>query len=706
MLPRRQLSIVIGCVSALALVACEGQMPTQMQAPRTPRTRVLGSVVGTRVGNAIDLGNLGFPAAQAPVIADNGDITGAMQIDAADDRDGVFWSPATGLTDMGVPTNPLACEISWANGLNASDQVVGFANCSPAAQSIVAFRWTPSGGFQILVPPPSAFTLPYAVGIAINKDGVVAGAVDAGSSPFPQVARWDAGGAVEVAPFDATCVDASMTEINAPALVINDAGDIAGEVFCQNATGFRGFFWAPGSTPQVIGTLGGDYTRVVGINANGTVVGYSATADGAEHPFRWTQTGGLQDLGTLNGSRRADPVGVADDESVAGWYEGAAIQTTRSWRWTPSTGMQDLGLLPNANAEFLDAQGISRNGIITGSGSAADNGPHAFRWSTTHGLEDLGTLGGIGTVGESVNSAGQVAGFYFRSDGSVDWVRFDGLSSTSAQTATITLSNLEQVYDGAPKLATVTTSPADLSGLTISYSQAGAPVASPINAGSYDVVATLTNPSFTATPATGTLVISRAAQRIVFPVIPNHTLGDPAFTVSATGGASGNPVVFSSETPTVCTVSGTTVTLVAVGMCIVDASQAGTTNYDPAANVADNFNVIFPFSGFLPPLGGTTANLAKAGAGVAINFSLAGNRGLNVLAYGSPNSAPSSCSTHAQRGPAVPTQSAGNVGLQYDPTTEQYTYVWKTDRSWRGTCRTLFLQLSDATTYRVAFQFR
>ncbi len=76
--------------------------------------------------------------------------------------------------------------------------------------------------------------------------------------------------------------------------------------------------------------------------------------------------------------------------------------------------------------------------------------------------------------------------------------------------ATISLSNLQHTYDGTAKAATATTNPAGLGGVTISYSQNGQSVAAPTNAGSYDVVASLTNSNYQAQNATGTLVISKA----------------------------------------------------------------------------------------------------------------------------------------------------------------------------------------------------
>jgi hypothetical protein len=63
---------------------------------------------------------------------------------------------------------------------------------------------------------------------------------------------------------------------------------------------------------------------------------------------------------------------------------------------------------------------------------------------------------------------------------------------------------------------------------------------------------------------------------------PKPALVNQTYDVTATGGASGKPVVFSSGTPSVCTVSGSTVSLVAAGECVVVARQAGTARYAPA----------------------------------------------------------------------------------------------------------------------------
>lgn len=110
--------------------------------------------------------------------------------------------------------------------------------------------------------------------------------------------------------------------------------------------------------------------------------------------------------------------------------------------------------------------------------------------------------------------------------------------------------------------------------------------------------------SFNVTPAT---------QAITFGALSSKTLGDPAFDISATGGASGNPVTFTSLTTNVCTVSGTTVTLVAAGTCTLRASQEGNANFSAAADVDQSF-AVNSSSG-----GGGGSSGGGGGGGCAVN---------------------------------------------------------------------------------------
>lgn len=99
--------------------------------------------------------------------------------------------------------------------------------------------------------------------------------------------------------------------------------------------------------------------------------------------------------------------------------------------------------------------------------------------------------------------------------------------------ATISLSGLTFDYDGTPKSATAATTPAGLSGLTVTY--AGSATA-PTNAGSYAVVASLSNANYQADDATGTLVINKVAPVVKANAVTCTYNGSPC---EATGSATG-----------------------------------------------------------------------------------------------------------------------------------------------------------------------
>jgi alpha-tubulin suppressor-like RCC1 family protein len=100
---------------------------------------------------------------------------------------------------------------------------------------------------------------------------------------------------------------------------------------------------------------------------------------------------------------------------------------------------------------------------------------------------------------------------------------------------------------------------------------------------------------FEALPQVRTFEITRGIQTINFNALPDRRIGDGAFTVNASGGGSGLPVIFASQTPAVCTVGGSngaTVALRGLGTCHLRASQAGDKNFSEAADVDQRFTVI------------------------------------------------------------------------------------------------------------------
>jgi hypothetical protein len=85
-----------------------------------------------------------------------------------------------------------------------------------------------------------------------------------------------------------------------------------------------------------------------------------------------------------------------------------------------------------------------------------------------------------------------------------------------------------------------------------------------------------------------------ASQSITFTTnAPASAVFNSTFTVAATGGASGNPVVFTSSGP--CSSSGATYTMTnSTGTCLVIANQAGNTNYSAAGQATENVTATGP----------------------------------------------------------------------------------------------------------------
>lgn len=197
------------------------------------------------------------------------------------------------------------------------------------------------------------------------------------------------------------------------------------------------------------------------------------------------------------------------------------------------------------------------------------------------------TITGAGTVTIAANQAG---------DGNftaaAEVVRSFAVNKAAI---TVTARNAEKTYDGQPYNGG---NGVDVSGLvnndqpavigTVTYtgSSQGA-----VNSGTYDLLPQVgPNGNYTITPVAGSLTIKKAKQTITFQAIGNKNEGDPQFTLQATA-SSGLPVSFASDKPGVISISGNTATVVAAGVAVITASQAGNNNYEAADAVAQTVTV-------------------------------------------------------------------------------------------------------------------
>jgi|GEM_PF-1049315 len=209
------------------------------------------------------------------------------------------------------------------------------------------------------------------------------------------------------------------------------------------------------------------------------------------------------------------------------------------------------------------------------------------------------------------------------------------------QTITITSAAPAAVFGGATYTVTATASPSGLpvaftidasaasvcsvSGATVSFIGAGTCVINANQAG---------NGNYNAAPQVQqSFLVAKANQTISFtssaPATP--TAGGASYSVSATA-TSGLAVAFTidASAASVCSVSGSTVSFIGAGTCVINANQAGNTNYNAAPQVQQSFIVknaqTISFTSSppaTPTVGGATyAVTATATSGLTVTFSI------------------------------------------------------------------------------------
>jgi len=182
-------------------------------------------------------------------------------------------------------------------------------------------------------------------------------------------------------------------------------------------------------------------------------------------------------------------------------------------------------------------------------------------------------------------------------------------------------------------------------------------------------------------------------------------------------GASADPVTGSgltSSSPTSGSVTLTTGTIGSKTATVATGTAQDNVGHT-SAEATCNYKVIFNWDGFFSPIdnldpdGHYVLNSAKAGSAIPVKFSLKGDQGLNIFATATdgtkyPKSSVISCDPTADVDAIESTVTAGQSSLQYDSTLDQYTYVWKTDKGWAGTCRQLEVKLTDGTSHKASFK--
>jgi len=285
--------------------------------------------------------------------------------------------------------------------------------------------------------------------------------------------------------------------------------------------------------------------------------------------------------------------GLGSNSTAELYTQAATLATTSvvlSTAPNPSTAGASVlitatvsGTTPTGTVTFTEGVTVLCSAVAVSSGVATCTLPVANRTVGSHNY--------IGSYSGDTSNAAST---------SLSFTHLINAGSGSLANQTITFGAAPTVIVGGTGAVSATAT----SGLPVSYTSStpaictisGSTVTG-VTAGTCTIAANQAgNGSFNAAPqATQSFSVGGAVpanQAITFGAAPTLVVGGTG-TVSATA-TSGLPVSYSSSTPSICTVSGSTITGVTAGTCIIAANQAGNGSFNAAPQATQSISMAAP----------------------------------------------------------------------------------------------------------------
>jgi probable HAF family extracellular repeat protein len=243
----------------------------------------------------------------------------------------------------------------------------------------------------------------YATATDINAGGLIVGYSEISTAGAIHAFYWQNGKMADIG---------TLGGEQSLAQGVGDGGAIVGSSVQPNPcyhgepnSGSSAFLWETGAMSSLPRLPGGCGAQAQAINASGQIVGFSwwdRTGDGStlQRPVMW-DNGVLEDLAYPVSSDQGN--GVANDINDNGQVVGYFGDNAFLWQ---NGVMEDLGTLGGV---FSEADAINSSGQIVGNAHTAAERPHAFLWRNGT-MKDLGTLGGSSSYAHDINDKGQVVG--------------------------------------------------------------------------------------------------------------------------------------------------------------------------------------------------------------------------------------------------------------------------------------------------------
>ncbi|MEI6798368.1 MAG: autotransporter domain-containing protein [Pseudomonadota bacterium] len=302
---------------------------------------------------------------------------------------GFVWTASGGIEDMGLMAGTKDTT-AFAISRDGST-VVGYGRPLAPSGKLAAFKWTKAG----FVPLNGLFSgeATYAGDVSADGSVVVGFSSITGASTVVHAVRWVAGsytedlGVLSTGTFargDAVSDDGSVVAGTSATVGDDDATDHA-------------FRWVAGvganpGTMTDLGTLTYQRSETTGISADGSVVvGFLGNTEGA---FRWTEAGGMIDLGYLEGGSTGYAYNVSPDGSIVVGQSDVTGGATHAFMWTEADHMVDLGTLTGGTDSAAYAVSAD-NTMVVGGADDADGMMHAVVWTSGAIIDTTNTSAAI-----------------------------------------------------------------------------------------------------------------------------------------------------------------------------------------------------------------------------------------------------------------------------------------------------------------------
>jgi probable HAF family extracellular repeat protein len=289
----------------------------------------------------------------------------------------------------------------------------------------------------------------YSFAYGLNDAGVVAGgsATALQTGGLNQTAfLWLGGHTIDLGTLGGSACSGCNSAAGGPnasgvSAVISETGktDRNDEDFCGFGTHFQclGAIWNHLSLTALSPLPGGQNGQALWVNREGQVVGFAengvsdSTCSLATpfqvlrfHPVIWEPSGEIHELKPLPGDTVGFAVGINDyGQSVgtSGLCSNTALppftagpQAPHAVLWDKDGSPINLGSLVTGGTINIPGA-VNNHGEVAGGSQSSDGNPHAFLWSKSTGMHDLGTLSGdffsTAPCCHTINDEGQVVGF-------------------------------------------------------------------------------------------------------------------------------------------------------------------------------------------------------------------------------------------------------------------------------------------------------